>query len=82
MPWVLPVVKQAEAELAAQVADTTLNHEYLGIGGIADFTDAAAVVALGRESRAIAEGRVGAVYSALRFTVAASPDITTVEAQL
>eukprot|EP00911_Craspedida_sp_UC1_P001457 UC1_evm1s1100 len=41
-PWVLPAVKKAEAELAAEVEANKINHEYLAIGGIAEFSAAAA----------------------------------------
>jgi len=59
-PWVLPVVKIVEQNLAA---DETLNHEYLPVTGLADFTDAAAKLALGEESPVILENRYGAVQS-------------------
>lgn len=54
-PWVLPVVRKVEAELAA---DMTLNHEYLPILGLESFSTAAAKMLLGASHPAIAEGRV------------------------
>lgn len=38
--------------------DPSLNHEYLGIKGLADFTSAAQKLVLGPESVAIRENRV------------------------
>ena len=60
VPWVLPVVSKIEKELAN---DATLNHEYLPIAGLPDFCSAAAKLALGDESAALAEGRAGGVQS-------------------
>ena len=54
-PWVLPVVKKADAKVHA---DPDLNHEYLPIAGLADFTSAAQKLILGGDSPAIKEGRV------------------------
>ena len=54
-PWVLPVVKQADAILRN---DPNLNHEYLPIAGLADFTAAAQKLILGADSPAITEKRV------------------------
>ncbi|KZF25529.1 hypothetical protein L228DRAFT_244383 [Xylona heveae TC161] len=54
-PWVLPVVKMAEEKLRK---DPQLNHEYLPIAGLADFTSAAAKLILGGDSPAIKENRV------------------------
>lgn len=53
-PWVLPVVKKADALIRD---DPNLNHEYLPIAGLADFTSAAQKLILGPESPAISEGR-------------------------
>ncbi|KAI9892232.1 MAG: Aspartate aminotransferase, cytoplasmic [Vezdaea aestivalis] len=53
-PWVLPVVKKADAALRD---DPQLNHEYLPIAGLADFTSAAAKLLLGADSPAIREKR-------------------------
>ncbi|KAF1361029.1 aspartate aminotransferase [Lizonia empirigonia] len=54
-PWVLPVVKKAE-EILRQ--DPDLNHEYLPIAGLPDFTSASQKLVLGGDSRAIKEKRV------------------------
>ncbi|KAJ3329636.1 Aspartate aminotransferase, cytoplasmic, partial [Blyttiomyces sp. JEL0837] len=53
-PWVLPVVKKARESL---IKDTQFNHEYLPIDGIRSFTDAAALLILGKDSPAIKEKR-------------------------
>ncbi|KXS99850.1 hypothetical protein AC579_9481 [Pseudocercospora musae] len=53
-PWVLPVVKQADELLRN---DPDLNHEYLPIAGLADFTSASQKLILGKSSPAIAEKR-------------------------
>ncbi|KAL8826616.1 MAG: hypothetical protein Q9170_007331 [Blastenia crenularia] len=54
-PWVLPVVRKAEAILQK---DPDLNHEYLPIAGLVDFTLAAQKLVLGKDSLAISENRV------------------------
>ncbi|KAF2217771.1 hypothetical protein CERZMDRAFT_108417 [Cercospora zeae-maydis SCOH1-5] len=54
-PWVLPVVKQADELLRN---DPNLNHEYLPIAGLPDFTSASQKLILGKNSPAIAEKRV------------------------
>jgi aspartate aminotransferase, cytoplasmic len=53
-PWVLPVVKQADEILRN---DPELNHEYLPIGGLPEFTSASQKLILGKDSPAIAEKR-------------------------
>ncbi|KAL9127123.1 MAG: hypothetical protein Q9217_003949 [Psora testacea] len=53
-PWVLPVVKQADEILRK---DPNLNHEYLPIAGLADFTTAAQKLILGADSPVIQEKR-------------------------
>uniref|UniRef100_A0A336ME91 Aspartate aminotransferase n=1 Tax=Culicoides sonorensis TaxID=179676 RepID=A0A336ME91_CULSO len=53
-PWVLPVVKKAEAKI---VADTTLNHEYLPVLGLESLTRAATGLLLGEDSAAIKDKR-------------------------
>jgi len=55
MPWVLPVVKYVEAQVAI---DPLLDHEYLPILGLVDFCDAAMELCLGKDSIAIVENRV------------------------
>ncbi|RDW80717.1 aspartate aminotransferase-2 [Coleophoma crateriformis] len=59
-PWVLPVVKKADAILRD---DPALNHEYLPIAGLASFTSAAAKLILGADSPAIAEQRTTSVQT-------------------
>ncbi|KAI5777756.1 pyridoxal phosphate-dependent transferase [Geopyxis carbonaria] len=59
-PWVLPVVKKAEAKLRE---DPEYNHEYLPIAGLPGFTSAAARLILGDESPAIAEKRVSSIQT-------------------
>ena len=54
-PWVLPVVKKADDIIRS---DPDLNHEYLPIAGLADFTSASQKLILGGDSPAIKEGRV------------------------
>jgi aspartate aminotransferase len=54
-PWVLPVVKKADDILRS---DPDLNHEYLPIAGLAEFTSASQKLILGADSPAIAEKRV------------------------
>ncbi|CAJ0571435.1 unnamed protein product, partial [Mesorhabditis spiculigera] len=54
-PWVLPVVRTAEAALAA---DQTLNHEYLPVLGFEPFSKEATKLVLGADSPAIKEDRV------------------------
>ncbi|EXJ90352.1 aspartate aminotransferase [Capronia coronata CBS 617.96] len=53
-PWVLPVVKKADKILRD---DPDLNHEYLPIAGLPEFTLAAQKLILGPDSPAIKEGR-------------------------
>ncbi|KAH9952154.1 aspartate amino-transferase [Amylocystis lapponica] len=59
-PWVLPVVKKA-TELLLQ--DPALDHEYLPITGLPEFTAAAARLILGADSPALATGRVSSVQT-------------------
>ncbi|KAG9119003.1 Aspartate aminotransferase, cytoplasmic [Ceratobasidium sp. 392] len=54
-PWVLPVVKKATELL---LNDPTLDHEYLPITGLPEYTSAAARLILGADSPAISENRV------------------------
>ncbi|XP_043490854.1 aspartate aminotransferase, cytoplasmic [Polistes fuscatus] len=53
-PWVLPVVKKVEKQLAA---DELQNHEYLPILGLDSFCQAATKMLLGPNSSVIAQGR-------------------------
>ncbi|KAG7462483.1 hypothetical protein MATL_G00185230 [Megalops atlanticus] len=57
-PWVLPVVKKVERMI---VEDDSLNHEYLPILGLPEFRSSASKIALGEDSPAIQENRVGGV---------------------
>ncbi|KAJ7098026.1 aspartate amino-transferase [Mycena belliarum] len=59
-PWILPVVKEATRIL---LSDETLDHEYLPITGLPEFTSAAAKLILGPESPALAESRVATVQT-------------------
>ncbi|TFY59466.1 hypothetical protein EVJ58_g5751 [Rhodofomes roseus] len=59
-PWVLPVVKKATDIL---LNDPALDHEYLPITGLPDFTNAAARLILGPDSPALLEGRVSSVQT-------------------
>ncbi|XP_068614874.1 aspartate aminotransferase, cytoplasmic-like [Brachionichthys hirsutus] len=57
-PWILPVVKKVEKIM---VQDDELNHEYLPVLGLPEFRSSASKIALGDDSPAIQENRVGAV---------------------
>jgi len=59
-PWVLPVVRQVEAEMGA---DDTANHEYLPILGLPEFANAAMRMCLGEDCKAIKEERATAVQT-------------------
>lgn len=59
-PWVLPSVKMAKAAL---LANEDIDHEYLGITGLPEFTASAAKLILGASSPALAEGRVSSVQT-------------------
>ncbi|KAG6818201.1 hypothetical protein H0H87_000106 [Tephrocybe sp. NHM501043] len=59
-PWVLPVVQKASERV---LKDTSLDHEYLPITGLASFTSAAAKLILGASSAAIGEGRTVSVQT-------------------
>ncbi|KAF3388804.1 Aspartate aminotransferase, cytoplasmic [Penicillium rolfsii] len=54
-PWILPVVKKADDAIHN---DPSVNHEYLSIGGLADFTSAAQKLIVGADSPAIREKRI------------------------
>lgn len=66
-PMVLPVVAKVEKQLADQIVDKTLNHEYLSIDGLKSFTEAACKLVLGNDSPAIAENRVSLFINKLQF---------------
>jgi len=57
-PWVLPVVRSIEAQMAI---DPLLNHEYLPILGLPDFREACVKLLLGSDSNAIIENRAAGV---------------------
>ncbi|ESO96831.1 hypothetical protein LOTGIDRAFT_231665 [Lottia gigantea] len=59
-PWVLPVVRQAEIQMAN---DATLNHEYLPVAGLPTYREAAARLLLGEGHKALVENRVEGVQT-------------------
>ncbi|KZT02166.1 aspartate aminotransferase [Laetiporus sulphureus 93-53] len=59
-PWILPVIKKAMEML---LNDPNLDHEYLPITGLPEFTNAAARLVLGPNSPAIMENRVSSVQT-------------------
>ncbi|KIK08729.1 hypothetical protein K443DRAFT_672252 [Laccaria amethystina LaAM-08-1] len=59
-PWVLPVVKKVTQIL---LNDETLDHEYLPITGLPEYTAAAAKLILGPSSVALTEGRTVSVQA-------------------
>jgi len=59
-PWVLPVVRKAERRL---FEDPELNHEYLPIAGLADYTAAAQRLVVGADSPAILEKRISSLQT-------------------
>ncbi|KAJ6278440.1 pyridoxal phosphate-dependent transferase [Bipolaris maydis] len=59
-PWILPVVKMAEERLRA---DPNLNHEYLPIAGLPEFTTASQKLVLGGDSPAIKDKRVASLQT-------------------
>nr|CAD7434976.1 unnamed protein product [Timema monikensis] len=59
-PWVLPVVRKTELQLAN---DETLNHEYLPVLGLEAFSSAATSMLLGADHNAILEGRAFGVQT-------------------
>lgn len=54
-PWVLPVVRKVEKGLAE---DDSLNHEYLPVLGLEEFTSAATRMLLGSDSKPLLDGKV------------------------
>ncbi|XP_033102887.1 aspartate aminotransferase, cytoplasmic-like [Anneissia japonica] len=54
VPWVLPAVRQVEEQMAA---DRSLDHEYLPIAGLQEFSTAAVKVILGDDNPAILQNR-------------------------
>lgn len=53
------VVKEVEMEMAKDVADGSLNHEYPPMGGSQELVALTAELIFGKKSRALAEGLVG-----------------------
>ena len=46
-PWILPVVKKAETELATEINEEKINHEYLPVLGHGAYSEAAKQLILG-----------------------------------
>lgn len=59
-PWVLPVVQKANEIL---LKDTSLDHEYLPITGLPEFTSAAARLMFSPSSAALKEDRIASVQT-------------------
>ncbi|KAL7283530.1 hypothetical protein ACG7TL_002964 [Trametes sanguinea] len=59
-PWVLPVVKKATEIL---LNDPTVDHEYLPITGLPEYTAAAARLVFGKDSSVIKDERVASVQT-------------------
>lgn len=59
-PWVLPVVRRTEQQMAA---NEELNHEYLPVMGLESFASGATGMLLGADSPALAEGRAFGVQT-------------------
>lgn len=59
-PWVLPVVRTVEHQISN---DMTLNHEYLPVLGLPEFTSAAVKLILGSESPAVVNNLAFGVQS-------------------
>lgn len=64
-PWVLPVVRKAEHAIAN---DETLNHEYLTILGLEEFSKAATAMLLGADNAALKGNRVRERYAPSKVT--------------
>ena len=62
-PWILPVVKKAETQLAKDIEAEIINHEYLPILGQESFSSNATKLLLGSESIALKDGRAFGVQS-------------------
>lgn len=65
-PWVLPVVRTVELQLAN---DLTLDHEYLPILGLADFSNAAVKLVLGPDSPAVVNNLVSIILFIRHFSM-------------
>merc|ERR1712117_601773 len=55
-PWILPVVKKAEMQLAKDIEEEKINHEYLPVLGHGGYAEAAVKLILGSESSAVKNG--------------------------
>ncbi|KAJ5787121.1 hypothetical protein N7457_002111 [Penicillium paradoxum] len=75
-PWILPVVKKADDAIHH---DPSLNHEYLSIGGLAEFTSAAQKLIVGADSPAIREKRVRSSLSPPQTQRTDHPQICTLQ---
>ncbi|XP_066277526.1 aspartate aminotransferase, cytoplasmic-like [Branchiostoma lanceolatum] len=60
LPWVLPVVRTVEQQMAA---DPILNHEYLPVCGLDSFCKASTKLVLGDDASAIAQNRASGVQT-------------------
>ena len=49
-PWILPVVKKAEMQLAKEIEEEKINHEYLPILGHVAYAEAATQLILGTQN--------------------------------
>jgi aspartate aminotransferase len=56
-PWILPVVKKAELQLAKDIDEEKINHEYLPVLGMEAFSTASTRILLGEECEAFKTGR-------------------------
>ncbi|KAK9472218.1 pyridoxal phosphate-dependent transferase [Dipodascopsis tothii] len=59
-PWVLPIVRKAEKLIAE---DAAIDHEYLPITGLPDFTGPAAKLILGEDTPVFGQGLVSSVQT-------------------
>ena len=48
-PWILPVVKKAETQLAKDIEEEKINHEYLPVLGYGTYSEAAVQLILGNQ---------------------------------
>lgn len=55
-PWILPVVKKAETQLAKDIEEEKINHEYLPVLGYGTYSEAAVQLILGSDSYAVNNG--------------------------
>ncbi len=62
-PWILPVVKKAETQLAKDVEAESINHEYLPVLGLDSFAMNATKMLLGPDSKVLKEGKAFGIQS-------------------